>query len=85
MPDGTQARIAAAKLATQASTVHSLVSQDKWAESLAACDRMADLHANLATELALTAARSGMSQRRIADLLGVSPHALRGLKAEAAR
>lgn len=78
------AMIQAAKASTNASTIHSLVSQQKWTEACAAINHQADLHADLAAEVAIEAFRSGMTQKRIADLLGVSPGTLRGLKAEVA-
>jgi DNA-directed RNA polymerase specialized sigma24 family protein len=76
-------RVLAAQAATNASTIHSLVSQQKWTEALTAINRQADLHADLAAEVVLEAARKGMTQKRIADLLGVPAATLRGLKQEA--
>jgi DNA-binding NarL/FixJ family response regulator len=79
------ARTKAAIASTNASTIHSLVSQGKWAEACVKINRQADLHADLAAEIAVEAFRSGMTQKRIAALLGVSPGTLRGLKGEASR
>ena len=78
-----RARIAAATAATNASTIHSLVSQGKWSEAMSAINRQADLHSELAAECAIEGARAGMTQKRIAALLGVSERTLRGLKEEA--
>jgi DNA-binding transcriptional regulator LsrR (DeoR family) len=61
------------------------VSQGKWAEALTAINKQADLNSDLAAECAVEAFRAGLTQKRIADLLGVSAGTLRGLKAEASR
>lgn len=77
------ARTRAAAASTNASTIHRLVSQGLWSEAMAAINRQADLHAELAAEVAIEAMRRGYTQKRVAALLGVSEGALRGLKAEA--
>ena len=77
------AMIAAAKAATNASTIHSLVTQGKWPEAMSAINRQADLHSELAAEVAIEGVRAGLTQKRCAALLGVSEYTLRGLKEEA--